>query len=260
MSGFADFRHALVRPPGRSFAQGLTTAGLGAPDLTLALAQHAAYCDALRSLRLEVEVLPADDEYPDSTFIEDTAVLARGCAVVTRPGAPSRAGEAIATAAALRPRFPDLAQIAAPGTVDGGDICETDRGILIGISERTNEEGARQLEVLLRAAGHATRRIDIRGTRLLHLKTGRSALGEGRLLIAPALARRTEIADFECIEVGGDEEYAANAVRIHDAILLPAGCPGTASRLQALGLRVIPLEMSEFQKMDGGLSCLSLRF
>jgi dimethylargininase len=260
MSGFAKFRHALVRPPGRTYALGLTTAAMGAPDLSLALEQHAAYCDALRRLGLEVESLPAADEFPDSTFVEDTAVLAPGCTVVTRPGAPSRAGETTATAAALRPRFPDLVHIVAPGTVDGGDICETECCVFIGISERTNQEGARQLEALLQAAGHATRRIEVRGSRLLHLKTGLSALGDGRLLVAPALAGHPELDDFERVEVDPAEEYAANAVRIHDAVLLPAGCPFATSRLQALGLEVIPLEMSEFQKMDGGLSCLSLRY
>jgi dimethylargininase len=258
--GFAQFRHALVRPPGRRYAQGLTTAAMGAPDLSLAVAQHAAYCEAFRRLGLEVERLPAADEFPDATFVEDTAVLARGRAVVTRPGAPSRAGEAMATAAALRPRFPDLASIEAPGTVDGGDICETERCVFIGISERTNEAGARQLEALLQAAGHATRRIEVGGSGLLHLKTGLSALGNGRLLVAPALAGHPVLADFELLEVDTAEQYAANAVRIHDAVLLPAGYPAAASRLEALGLEVIALEMSEFQKMDGGLSCLSLRY
>lgn len=233
---------------------------MGAPDLSLALAQHAAYCEALRRLGLEVESLPDADEFPDATFVEDTAVLAPGCTVVTRPGAPSRAGEAAATAAALRPRFADLVHIAASGTVDGGDICETERCVLIGISERTNEEGARQLESYLQAAGHTTRRIDVRGSGLLHLKTGLSALGNGRVLVAPALAGHPELADFERVEVNPAEEYAANAVRIHDAVLLPAGYPFAASRLHALGLEVVPLEMSEFQKMDGGLSCLSLRY
>lgn len=230
------------------------------PDLELALDQHLAYCAALARLGLQVEVLPADDDFPDSTFIEDTAVLADGCAVLTRPGAPSREGEVAATRAALAASFPRLAEIAAPGTVDGGDVCETESCVFIGVSARTNEEGARQLAALLEAAGHTTRAVDIRSSGLLHLKTALSPLGEGRLLAGPELDGWEALAGFEVVRAGVGESYAANAVRIRNAVLLPAGFPRTAARLRGLGLEVVELAMSEFQKMDGGLSCLSLRF
>ena len=260
MARVGDFRHAIVRPPARSLPLGITTAELGAPDWELATAQHGEYCAALRRLGLQVETLAIDEPHPDSTFIEDTAVIADGCAVVTRPGAASRAGEVDATRAALLRHFPRLAAIAPPGTVDGGDVCETERCVFIGVSARTSEAGASQLSAILEAAGQSARTIDIRDIALLHLKTGLSALGDGRLLVGPELAGCPELEDFETVRVGVGESYAANVVRIHGAVLTPAGFPRTAARLRGLGLEVVELGMSEFQKMDGGLSCLSLRF
>ncbi len=254
------FHRAIVRPPGRSFANGLTTATLGEPLLEQALAQHRAYREALERCGLTVESLPADEDFPDSTFVEDTAVLARGCAVLTRPGAPSRRGEVASVGAALGAHFEVLHEIAAPGTVDGGDVCETGRRVFIGVSERTNEAGAAALAALLRGAGHDVRRVDIRGSGLLHLKSGLTDLGEGRLLLAPELAGRVEFEGFEEVVVEGSEPYAANGVRINEVLLVAAGFPRVEALLRRLDYRVIPLEMSEFRKMDGGLSCLSLRF
>ena len=139
------FRHALVRPPAASFAQGLTSAGSGPPDLPLALAQHSAYCDALRRCGLDVEVLPPDERYPDGTFVEDTAILAERAAITTVPGAPTRVGEVASIARALAGYRDDIQNIVAPGTVDGGDVCQADGHFFIGLSARTNETGARQL-------------------------------------------------------------------------------------------------------------------
>jgi dimethylargininase len=253
-------RHAIVRPPGASFAAGITTAGLGAPDLELALAQHRAYCAALVECGVEVESLPADDRFPDSTFIEDTAVLVPGCAVLTRPGAESRRGEVDGTSEALGRRFTRLEAIAPPGTVDGGDICETSACVLIGISERTNPEGAAALARLLAASGVESRRLDVRGSGLLHMKSGLTDLGDGRLLVSRQLSGREELAGFATVEVEPVEEYAANAVRVNGRVLIAAGFPRIAGTLRRLGYAPLPLEMSEFRKMDGGLSCLSLRF
>ena len=134
------FSRAIVRTPGQSFANGLTaSAALGRPDIDLALAQHAAYCEALRRCGLEVTVLPPDERFPDGTFVEDTAVVAARTAVATRPGAPTRTGEVEVVAAALRHFRPALEQIQAPGTVDGGDVCQAEDHFLIGVSARTNE-------------------------------------------------------------------------------------------------------------------------
>ena len=255
------FTRAIVRPPGRTFADGLTTAGLGLPDLPLALAQHAAYVAALEACGLAVTRLPADDRFPDSTFVEDTAVLARGLAVLCRPGAPSRAGEVEAIRPALEAFFPSPAAIASPGTVDGGDVCEAGDHVFIGVSERTNEEGARQLASHLATRGLGASLVDVRGIPgLLHLKSGIAWLGGRTLVLTAALASRPELAGWDPLPVPPGEDYAANAVLVNGRVLLAAGFPRFEAAVRALGLPVLPLDVSEYRKLDGGLSCLSLRF
>lgn len=255
------FTRAIARPPGGTFADGLTTAGLGPPDLSAALAQHAAYLAALEACGLEVTVLPPDDRFPDSTFVEDTAVLARGLAVLCRPGAPSRAGEVEAIRPALDAFFHSSAAIEAPGTVDGGDVCEAGDHVFIGVSERTNEEGARQLASLLSSVGLDSSFVDIRGIPgLLHLKSGIAWLGGRTLALTDLLASRPEFRNWSRLPVPPGEEYAANAVLVNGRVLLAAGFPRFEGAVRARGLPTVPLEMSEFRKLDGGLSCLSLRF
>ena len=255
------FERAIVRPPGTTFADGLTTAGLGPPDPQLALAQHEAYVRALETCGLSVTRLPADDRFPDSTFVEDTAVLARGLAVLCRPGAPSRAGEVDAIRPALLEHYSELEIIEAPGHVDGGDICDADGHFLIGISARTNPEGAAQLAARLERRGYTSATIDIRDRDdILHRKSGLSALGDNRLAVIEPLADHPALEQFEHILVPQAEAYAANCIRVNDRVLIPAGFPRLCTRLRDLGYAVVEVEMSEFRKMDGGLSCLSLRF
>lgn len=255
------FTRALVRPPASTFADGLTTAGLGAPDLPLALAQHEAYVKALEACGLSVTRLPADDRFPDSTFVEDTAVLARGLAVLCRPGAPSRAGEVEAIRTALKSFFPSPVAIEAPGTVDGGDVCEAGDHVFVGVSERTNEAGGRQLAAHLATCGLETTLVDVRGIPgLLHLKSGIAWLGGRTLALARPFAGRPEFAGWDVLDVPTGEEYAANAVLVNGRVLVATGYPRFAAAVDALGLPVVALDMSEFRKLDGGLSCLSLRF
>lgn len=256
------FTRAIVRPPGENFAGGLTTTpDLGAPELARALEQHEHYCAALARCGLELTRLPVDEAHPDSTFVEDTAVLAARCAVLTRPGAASRAGETTAMRPELQRRFPTLKEIVAPGTVDGGDICEAGEHFFIGISHRTNIEGAAQLVAFLLAAGYTASTVDIRDVPgILHLKSGLVAIDDRQLVAIRALADRPELRDYQVLRVADGEEYAANCVRVNQAVLVAAGFPSICEQLDALGYPLIELEMSEFQKMDGGLSCLSLRF
>lgn len=255
------FTQAIVRPPSRNFDQGLTREDLGPPDFALALEQHAHYCAALRRCGLALTELPADPRHPDATFVEDTAVLLPRCNVLTRPGASSREGETVAIAAALQAQGLALQPIQAPGTLDGGDICEAGEEVFIGVSARTNEAGAAQLAALLQAAGYRTALVDIRGVDgILHLKSGLSWLGDGRLLLIDALAAHPAFAGYERVRVESDEMYAANSVRVNDYVLLAAGYRRTAARLRELGYALIELDMSEYRKMDGGLSCLSLRY
>jgi dimethylargininase len=254
------FTHAIVRPPAPNFAEGITMAELGAPDVPHALAEHAAYCRALEQCGLALTWLPEDAAHPDSTFVEDTAVITPHVAVLTRPGHPSRLGEAAAIEPALAARFA-LKRIVAPGTVDGGDICEAGTHVFIGLSERTNEAGGRQLAAFLEAAGHTATLVTFTaGPGLLHLKSGLSWVGARDLVIVDALADHPAFAGWNLLRVRADEAYAANCVRVNDRVLVPLGFPRTEALLRAHGYDPLPLDMSEFRKMDGGLSCLSLRF
>ena len=255
------FSQAITRKPGSSFADGITTANLGNPLLALALDQHAAYRQALERCGLRVTTFEADERFPDSTFVEDTAILTPQMAVITRPGADSRKGEVDAIRVALEAHYQDVRSIEAPGTVDGGDICQAGDHFFIGVSDRTNPEGARQLAGHLQAAGFTTSEIDIRSTNgLLHLKSGLTYLGNGTLLVCEALAGLPQLLDYRVLVVPEEETYAANCIRVNDFVLFAAGFPQTAAMLAAEGFDLMLLDMSEFRKMDGGLSCLSLRF
>ena len=205
--------------------------------------------------------MSADDRYPDGTFVEDTFVVAERVAIATRPGAKTRMGEVESVAKAVQVLRPRLERIEAPGTVDGGDICQVEDHFLIGLSARTNQAGAAQLAAILTRYRYTSSTIDIRNhSSLLHLKSGIAYLGERRFLIAPGFPPTEGLAHCEMIEVAASEIYAANAVRVNDAVLIASGFPIVASTLDKLRYRVRSLDMSEFAKMDGGLSCLSLRF
>ena len=264
-----NFSRAIVRPPGVNFAAGLTSAVDGTPDLELALQQHAHYCEALRACGLELTCLDPDPAYPDGTFVEDAAIVTARGAVLTRPGAPSRAGEIDSVGDALRAhpaiRGAAIRRIEAPGTVDGGDVCEADGHFVIGVSARTNEDGANQLKAILESMDFRASIIDIRASKtLLHLKTGIAYLGDGVWVVAAEVERELEsLARLDPrarITVSRGEAYAANCVRVNDSVLVPAGYPGVVAALRSGGFRPVLLDMSEFKKMDGGLSCLSLRF
>lgn len=255
------FRRAIVRPPAGNFAEGLTTVDLGAPDVPRALDQHAAYCAALERRGLALTRLEPEPGFPDSTFVEDTAILTPKGAVLTRPGAPSREGEVAGVANALATFFPALARIEAPGTVDGGDVCEAGDHFFIGVSKRTNAEGARQLARHLAAWGYTSVEVDVREVPgILHLKSGIAALDGQRLVVMQALAEHPAFRGRDRLVVAPEETYAANCLRVNDALLVAAGFPRFEAAARGLGLEIIVLDMSEFEKMDGGLSCLSLRF
>jgi dimethylargininase len=255
------FQRAIVRIPGANFAQGLTTGNLGKPDFAQALAQHAAYCKALEQCGLQLIRLDADLDHPDSTFVEDAAVLIAHSAVLTLPGARSRVGEVAAIRATVERFYSTIHEIEAPGTLDGGDICEAGAHFFLGISQRTNEEGARQLGQFLAAEGYSWSLMDIRNmTSILHLKSGIAYLDNKNLVVMEELADRKEIAGYNLVRVPAQESYACNCVLVNDRLLLPTGFPGLTATLTDLGYKPLLLDMSEFRKMDGGLSCLSLRF
>jgi len=266
---------AIVRLPAPNFSKGLTTVDLGVPEYELALRQHEAYCTALGRCGLKLTRLRPDPDHPDSCFIEDIAVmidaLPRGrttapnapdrAAILARPGAPSRRGEVESVREALTAFLESLSEVRSPGTVDGGDVCEAGDHFFIGVSERTNEVGAAQVAEWLKNSGYTSSLVDVRDARgLLHLKSGLAYLGNNHLVVTDSLANRNEFAGYDLVRVNSDEDHAANCVRINDHVLIAAGNPKFERELNKLGYQTIVLEMSEFQKMDGGLSCLSLRF
>src|SRR3954447_4392859 len=224
------FTRAIVRPPASTFADGITSSNLGRPDLSLALQQHESYCRALEGLGLTLDRLPPDPDFPDSTFVEDAAIVTDRGAILTRPGASSRAGEVQAIGAALGRWFPQLERITSPGTLDGGDVCEAGAHFFIGVSHRTNEEGAAQLAGWLEQRGFGSSLIDIREiSGMLHNKTGISWLGERRLLAWRGIAGHEAFRGWQVVEVPQDEEYAANCIRVNDTVLIAKGFPKTAA-------------------------------
>jgi dimethylargininase len=255
------FTKAILRLPGANLFQGLTTVDLGIPHFPQVLEQYAHYCDALRACGLALTILEADLRHPDSTFVEDTVVLTAKSAIFTRPGAPSREGEVTAIRTSVEKFFSKNYEIQSPGTLDGGDICEAEDHFFLGLSHRTNEEGARQLASYLAGEGYTTSLIDVRAvTSILHLKSGISYIGNNTIVAMEELASHPALQGYSLITVEEKESYAANCVRVNDRVLVPAGYPNITASLNANGFQPLELNMSEFQKMDGGLSCLSLRF
>jgi len=251
------FTKALVRTPGENFGRGLTTSKLGPPSYELVLKQHEAYIESLRSLGLEVIALPAEPRYPDAYFVEDTAVVTPHLAVITNPGAPSRRGEE-ATIEPVLARYRRTFRIRPPATVDGGDVLMVENHFFIGISERTNRDGALAFGRLLEKHGHTW--SVVRVGLGLHLKSSVNYLGQGTLLVTRDYAEREELKAYAKVILDKSEAYAANSLWINGTLLTPAGFPKVRPKLEPLGLPIVELDVSEVRKMDGGLTCLSLRF
>ena len=251
------FTHAIARKPGRNFAQGLTTANLGAPSYKLITEQHKAYVETLKSLGLNVVVLDTQPDYPDAYFVEDTAVVTPDVAVITIPGASSRKGEEDTIEPVLA-RYRKTLRIQATGTIEGGDVLMLGTHFLIGLSDRTNPEGAEQLGRILEKYGNTWTTVPI-GVGL-HLKSSVNYVGENTLLVTDEFADRDELSVYNKIILDRDVEYAGNTLWINDYLITPSGFPITRKKLEALGLKIIELDVSEVRKMDGGFTCMSLRF
>ncbi len=248
---------AITRKPGENFAKGLTTAKLGKPNYELALKQHAAYVEALKVIGLKVIELDPQPAYPDAHFVEDTAVVTPEMAVITNPGAASRQGEEKSIAEVLA-QYRKLENIQAPGTLDGGDVLMIGNHFLIGISERTNQEGAEQLGRIVEKYGYAFTTVAVGAG--LHFKSSVNYLGQNRILVTQDFKNNRALSGCDKIIVNNEEEYAANTLWINDHLLIPRGFSHTREQLRRLGHEIIELDVSEMQKMDGGLTCLSLRF
>jgi dimethylargininase len=252
------FSKAIVRIPCKNFVNGLTTANLGSPDYDLALIQHQEYVEALRKCVLEVIVLDADEDYPDSTFVEDTALLTQHCAIITNPGASSRKGEIAEIKNVLTEYYSKIETIINSGTVEAGDIMMVGDHFYIGLSRRTNINGAEQLINILKKYGMTGSVVTL--DKVLHLKSGVAYLENNNLAAAGEFLSKPVFQKFNILKIDDDESYAANCVWINDNILLPKGFPKARKIIEKVNNNIIEVNVSEFQKLDGGLSCLSLRF
>lgn len=252
------FTQAIVRTPCKAMLSGLTEADMGLPDFTLACIQHEDYIEALIECGLKVTILPSLEEYPDSCFVEDVALLTPHCAILTYPGAASRRGEVQHIQSSVQQFYPNLEQITLPGHVEAGDIMMVGTHFYIGLSDRTNSQGAEQLIAILKT--HNLTGSMVKMSELLHLKTGLSYLENNNLLTFGEMNSHSDFTPFNRIEIDADESYAANSVWINGTVLVPKGFPKALKAIQQLGYKTREIAMSEFQKLDGGLSCLSLRF
>ncbi len=252
------FSQAIVRTPCKNMINGITSADLGKPDYARALVQHQRYIDALKQCGLQVTILDPDETYPDATFVEDTALITPGCSIITNPGAASRKGEIQAIAPVLEGLDRPVKRITAPGTLDAGDVMMVDNHYYIGLSERTNTEGARQLTAILNDYGMTASTIKL--TKVLHLKTGLAYLENNYLAATGEFLDHPDFQQYTILEIAAEESYAANCVWINGHVLVPSGHPAARKTIETAGYHVLTVNVSEFQKLDGGLSCLSLRF
>jgi len=260
MRGSEMFNNVIVRTPCRALVEGITTADLGKPNYDLALKQHYKYIETLKKCGVEVTVLEANEEFPDSCFVEDVALCTRKCAIVTRPGALSRRNEILQKdmQEALEKFFENIEYIKEPGTVEAGDIMMIGDHFYIGLSARTNEEGAKQMISILQKYGLNGSIVPLK--EVLHLKTGLSYIENNNLLVAGEFITSPIFKDFNRIIIDENESYSANCIWVNNVVIVPEGYPKTKSAIESAGYKVIEVDTSEYRKIDGGLSCLSLRF
>ena len=256
--GCYRFSHAIVRTPGASVVDGLRAADRGAPEVSAFRSEHAGYIAALERAGLAVKTLPPLEAYPDSVFVEDVALCLPQGAILLRPGTASRAGEVDEIRAALAGRFSRLAAVD-EGSVDGGDILLTDAGALVGLSARTDRAGFDALDRLLRDFGGHAKAVETPDG-VLHFKTDCALLDAETILATHRLRDAKCFGDFRVLEVPAGEDAAANAVRVNGYVLIAAGFPRTAELLEQSGYAVQPVPVSQAALLDGGLSCMSLRY
>lgn len=249
-----EYSHALVRPPGASFVNAIAVVPQPI-DVELAVHQHAEYVAALNETGVAVEVLAAQEPFPDSCFVQDPAMVVARIAVLNRMGAASRVGETDLLADLLKARF-KVSTILSPATLEGGDVLNVGSRLLVGQTERTNEAGIEQLRAIVEPRGVRVEAVPVRD--YLHLLTVVTYVGNGTVVVLEDFGEHPALAEFKRILVPSKEEYAANTLVIGKYVIIPAGFPETTEKLRAEGYEVLPVPMSEFYKADGGVSCLSL--
>lgn len=253
------FSHAICRKPARSSIDGLRAVDTGTPDFEAFVAHHAAYVAALRETGADVTVLDALEAYPDSVFVEDSALCLAEGAVVMRPGAPSRLGEAAEMAPELEALYGEVLCIEGEGFIEGGDILTTEREILIGLSARTDRKGAEEFGRLVERWGYTARIVETPPD-VLHFKTDCSLLDEETILATKRLDVSGCFEGYKVIHTAEGEEACANSIRFNNLVIMPAGFPRTRDALNSAGYEIREVPNTEAAKLDGGVSCLSLRF
>lgn len=235
----------------------LTFVGRQAIDHRRALGQHEEYCGLLRHYGVQVKQLSKSINHPDCCFVEDTAIVFKELAVIASMGAASRRGESLAIQKALAP-YRELAFIKLPATIDGGDVVKVGKTVFVGQSRRTNAEAVAQLKSILTPYGYRVRAVEVKGS--LHLTTACSALDDETLLVNARWIDPLPFAGFNLLRVPDDEPWAANVLRVGDTICLEAGAPRTLELLSKRHDRLEVLDISEFRKAEGSLTCLSIIF
>jgi dimethylargininase len=254
-----DFTHAIVREPGESVVAGLRSDRDAIPSLEGVRREHAAYVAALRTAGLAVDVLPRLEQFPDSVFVEDPALVFPDGAILLRPGAPTRLGEREEMRSVLKRHFSRVLELEDDEYADGGDILVTSEIVFIGMSARTNRTGAEALIAKLAQLGRKAR-IAETPKPILHFKTAVSLLSEDTVLAMRPMAESGIFAGFKIIVVPTGEDAAANALRVNDTIFTGDRFPRTIDLLAKGGFAVEPMPVTEIGKLDAGLSCMSLRW
>ncbi|MBO0345277.1 dimethylarginine dimethylaminohydrolase [Roseibium sp. CAU 1637] len=254
-----QFSHAITRTPADSIARGLRAVDTGNPDPYEFRVQHAVYVGALEAVGMTVDVLPALEDFPDSCFVEDPAFCLPEGAILLRPGHATRIDEPAQIRSALAARYDTVLEIPGKGHVDGGDVLTLDDEILIGLSARTDREGAEAFAKLLREWGY-TPRVAETPEGVLHFKTACSTLGDDVILATKPMIDSGFFGSRVVVPVADGEDYCANVIRVNDVVLVPEDYPQTLANIEAAGFKTRLMPVSEPRKVDGGLSCLSLRF
>jgi dimethylargininase len=247
---------AITREPAQSLARcELTYVARGPIDTGRAAAQHREYRRALADCGARVVLLPAADGLPDSVFVEDTAVVLDELAILTSPGVASRRAEVPLIEPEIA-RHRAVARIKPPATLEGGDVLRVGRRLFVGLSPRTNRAGIETLRALTAPHGYEVVPVELRDC--LHLKSACTAADDETILFNPAWVDDETFGQYEAVNVHPAEPWAANTVRVGTSLLVGAAFPRTAEALARRGLNVRPVDVSEFAKAEGGLTCMSL--
>jgi dimethylargininase len=247
---------ALLRQVASTFDRAIVSEAGRRPDVDLAREQHDRYAQALTGAGYDIDVIADDDAHPDCVFIEDTAIIIGSTAIITRPGASERRGEVGPVADVLETRFP-LAPIEAPGTLDGGDVMVLDRAVFVGRSKRTNDSGIAQLAEVVGSEGLTVTAVPVQ--EVLHLKSAVLPVADAAVVVTPGTVDESLLSDLRILHESQHERHRFSALKLGSGdVLVTANAPETARMIADLGIAVIPIDVSEIQAADGGLTCMSI--